>query len=179
MKASLVLLLCVALRAWSSWEKCDDYWDCFGGTHCRVGDQRCLSDRDCEWANRVDNTHRNCDIIPINMAVGHVQPWGSCNATVDCDPTPIHGGVAVYCHVGDRRCLTDGQCRWANNKDHTSRDCSHVLDQCYNDHRDRGETDRDCGGVCSRERKCQPGQWCSQNSDCQSGHCFIQLSKCH
>jgi len=36
---------------------------CEGGTACRIGDRRCLSKGDCDYANQVDGTSRDCSIL--------------------------------------------------------------------------------------------------------------------
>jgi hypothetical protein len=51
---------------------------------------------------------------------GKVNVWANCASSDECaDPT-------AYCHKGDRRCLTDAQCNWANGVDFTTRDCTRL-----------------------------------------------------
>jgi len=44
-----------------------------------------------------------------------------------------------------------------------------TTDTCHNTQPDSGETDVDCGGVCSE--KCANGKKCTVDTDCQSGKC--------
>jgi len=51
---------------------------------------------------------------------GKVKTWAQCASSDECADT------TAYCHKGDRRCLTDAQCNWANGVDFTTRDCSRL-----------------------------------------------------
>jgi hypothetical protein len=43
------------------WELCNSSDQCIGSDKfCRVGDMRCTTDTDCEWANYTDGTTRDC-----------------------------------------------------------------------------------------------------------------------
>jgi hypothetical protein len=47
------------------WGRCDNSNQCKDpNLFCRVGDRRCLADADCNWANDVDKTKRDCTRIP-------------------------------------------------------------------------------------------------------------------
>eukprot|EP00727_Mastigamoeba_balamuthi_P009317 m51a1_g5007 hypothetical protein (414) ;mRNA; f:243334-245902 len=130
-----------ARQALQEWEGCDDSSQCDQPyiprgevVCCHAGDRRCMTMSSCRWANKVDKTNRNCDCIAYDFRGGHVPRWGGCKVTSDCDPVPVGNkpGQPLFCHYGDRRCLTDADCKWANAVDHTKRDCSHMVDHCYN-----------------------------------------------
>eukprot|EP00727_Mastigamoeba_balamuthi_P010721 m51a1_g6271 putative cysteine proteinase (441) ;mRNA; r:146218-147801 len=104
------------------WEGCTASKECAtseGSEHfCRVGDRRCLTDGDCDWANSVDHTQRDC--MPLGpFHLGTTPRWHGCTRTRDCV-----AGSGTACHVGDRRCLTDDDCAWANYADKKNRNCS-------------------------------------------------------
>jgi hypothetical protein len=95
----------------------------------------------------------------------------------DGDETDINcgGPICAKCTV-DKVCKVDGDCvsgvcrstTWfdrAANKWETVNRCRTT---CENQKKDDGETDVDCGGVCSRD--CEPGQACKLDTDC-SGIC--------
>eukprot|EP00727_Mastigamoeba_balamuthi_P002361 m51a1_g12121 putative rhs repeat-associated core domain-containing protein (395) ;mRNA; f:1046-4125 len=95
------------------------------------GDRRCMSMNTCRWARKKDKVNRNCDCIAPCVDAGHVPNWGDCKLTSDCDDHPVRG-QALYCRKGDKRCLRDDDCKWANKVDKTNRDCSRVIDHCFN-----------------------------------------------
>eukprot|EP00727_Mastigamoeba_balamuthi_P000104 m51a1_g10090 hypothetical protein (199) ;mRNA; r:100217-100933 len=66
----------------------------------------------------------------LGLCAGLVPHWGSCQATSDCDPTPVQG-KPVCCHVGDRRCLTMDDCDWVNwiEKAKEPRDCDCIANR--------------------------------------------------
>eukprot|EP00727_Mastigamoeba_balamuthi_P013399 m51a1_g8682 hypothetical protein (137) ;mRNA; r:183040-183746 len=118
---------------------------------CHAGDRRCMSMNTCRWARKKDKVNRNCDCIDSHVYAGHVPNWGDCKYTSDCDEHPVRG-QALYCRKGDKRCLRDDDCKWANKVDKTNRDCSRVIDHCANGIWDGnlGESDIDCSGECDR-----------------------------
>eukprot|EP00727_Mastigamoeba_balamuthi_P009286 m51a1_g4980 hypothetical protein (173) ;mRNA; f:33259-35527 len=129
---ALAVVLAAGAAATGEWEGCETSDECAQTVPgkkscCHAGDRRCLTMDSCAWANKVDKTNRNCDCITNNVR-GHAPHWGDCVRTSDCDV----GVQALYCHKGDRRCLTDADCKWANYVDHKSRDCAHVVDHCFN-----------------------------------------------
>eukprot|EP00727_Mastigamoeba_balamuthi_P013983 m51a1_g9207 hypothetical protein (159) ;mRNA; r:6363-6839 len=134
---------------------------------CHSGDRRCMSMNTCRWARKKDKVNRNCDCIDDNRVGGHVARWGGCEVTSDCDEHPVGGDHPLYCRVGDRRCLTDSDCEWANLVDKTNRDCNQVYGHCINGYKDKdlGETDTDCGGECPG---CGFHLFCKKDSDCRS-----------
>eukprot|EP00727_Mastigamoeba_balamuthi_P009336 m51a1_g5024 putative cysteine proteinase rd19a (874) ;mRNA; f:338564-342835 len=103
-----------------TWQACTSSRDCAtteeSRRYCRIGDRRCLTDADCDHANAVDHTQRDCRWMgPYHL--GMTPRWNGCTTSRECV-------VGASCHVGDRRCLTDDDCDWANGADHTHRNCS-------------------------------------------------------
>jgi hypothetical protein len=48
----------------NTWESCENSEQCIGADkYCHVGDMRCMTKMDCDWANSVDGTSRNCAVI--------------------------------------------------------------------------------------------------------------------
>eukprot|EP00727_Mastigamoeba_balamuthi_P001316 m51a1_g11181 hypothetical protein (349) ;mRNA; f:68-2483 len=158
----------------SPWGDCSSGDDCLTPEGadtmcCHSGDRRCMSMNTCRWARKKDKVNRNCDCIAPYVDAKHVARWGGCKYTSDCDDNPVNG-QPLYCRIGDRRCLLDDDCKWANLIDKTNRDCEHVIDHCLNGLRDGdlGESDNDCGGEC---RKCHFRERCNKDSDCVGGKC--------
>lgn len=54
------------------------------------------------------------------------QPGGTLQNWQGCDSSSICINPYAFCRVGDKRCLTDGQCAWANSADNTNRDCTPI-----------------------------------------------------
>jgi len=53
------------IRTTDAWEGCESSDQCNGlGDFCRVGDKRCLTDADCDWASKTDGASRDCTPIP-------------------------------------------------------------------------------------------------------------------
>jgi hypothetical protein len=47
-----------------TWEPCTNSEQCIGeDKYCHVGDMRCMTETDCDWANDQDGTKRNCTNI--------------------------------------------------------------------------------------------------------------------
>eukprot|EP00727_Mastigamoeba_balamuthi_P009284 m51a1_g4979 hypothetical protein (209) ;mRNA; f:32188-32814 len=182
--ATLALLAALAGAVVAEWQGCESSDDCAqtvpGKTSCcHVGDRRCLTMDSCAWANKVDKTNRNCDCIAPGVKGRHVARWGACRLSSDCD-TGLVRGQQLHCHRGDRRCLTDADCAWANLVDRTGRDCSQPTDyHCYNGklEHELGETsyyfgDFECGGECPKCHNIDP---CNVDSDCECGNCQQDL----
>jgi len=99
-------LFSCTLEAWSGCATSDQ---CPMSTSCRIGDPRCLTQADCEWANGQDGTARDCTAIPRSLST---DDGASCESSDECV------GLASFCRVGDKRCVTDDQC------DATTTDCT-------------------------------------------------------
>eukprot|EP00727_Mastigamoeba_balamuthi_P000960 m51a1_g10861 hypothetical protein (209) ;mRNA; f:23505-24131 len=140
---------------------------------CHVGDRRCLTMGDCEAANAADNTTRNCECIARWQTAGYAKRFASCELSSDCDPAPTADGQYLCCRMGDRRCLTRGDCEQANADNHTSRSCECTLERCYDDEVDGDEPERDCGRSCPT--KCPVLANCNVDADCQTGFCKMCL----
>lgn len=112
-------------RTAKRYEGCDEQTLCEGDDkdgnrpYCRVGDRRCLTNGDCDFANFADGTDRDCQALVGPQTRGAYQ--GPCDETTICDREDL------FCRRGDRRCLTDGDCDFANNKDGTDRDCTRII----------------------------------------------------
>jgi hypothetical protein len=48
----------------SRWDACKNSDECGPGLHCRVGDNRCMDDADCEKTNWDNKTNNSCERIP-------------------------------------------------------------------------------------------------------------------
>lgn len=47
-----------------TWEPCTNSSQCIGeDKYCHVGDMRCMTSTDCNWANDTDSTKRDCTNI--------------------------------------------------------------------------------------------------------------------
>jgi hypothetical protein len=55
---------CTVPATVNTWEACQTSNQCNGSDlFCRVGDNRCLRDGECSWANYTDHTNRDCTRI--------------------------------------------------------------------------------------------------------------------
>jgi len=101
------------------WFGCDTTSDCAFGTQCRVGDHRCLTLADFQWAEWVDNTQRDGTVMgPLPCTT----EWGGCYTTWDCcDQT--------QCRWGDPRCLSLGAFQYAEWVDNIQRNAT-VITRC-------------------------------------------------
>lgn len=60
-----------------------------------------------------------CLFFGLPSAAEAATRWQGCSSSNDCSEEDT-----FFCHVGDRRCLRMDDCEWANQVDHTSRDCT-------------------------------------------------------
>ena len=88
----------------TNWSKCDPY-----GKQTR---------------NIVSNYQgfgKKCEPLVQNCTVPkNIGRWEGCHTSNQCN------GNDLFCRVGDNRCITDGDCNWANSADRTSRDCKRI-----------------------------------------------------
>jgi hypothetical protein len=80
----------------------------------RVGDKRCLTDSQCKYGNFIDKTKRDCTRVMRSTK----KDYEKATSSNEC----INGKSFV--RKGDKRCLTDTQCNYANFVDKTKRDCT-------------------------------------------------------
>ncbi len=64
----------------------------------------------------------NNSVFGTNIKPFSVDRWGSCSSTMMCK-----SGQDLACRIGDNRCLTDGDCAWANSSAKTNRDCTKMV----------------------------------------------------
>jgi len=90
----------------------------------------CRADVDCqayEWTLEGEDADGGLVLnysSPVNgtcklFTCGYLLRWDSCVTSEECPS-------GTTCHVGDARCMTDGDCAWANEQDGTSRDCTPI-----------------------------------------------------
>ncbi len=128
--------------------KCQDGMHCFIGSDCASG--FCV-DSICKESTCSDNMK------------------GPNESDVDC------GGPCPGCKVG-KSCVTDNDC--ASGLSCKSGKCSESLESiCHNLKFDpMYESDKDCGKLCIKWKKCDSGKSCLSSSDCASGNC--EKGKC-
>ena len=133
--------------------------DCGGS--CRDCELRknCTVDLDC--ASNYCNEDDNCALPKCNDDVRNGR-----ETDIDC------GGNCRDCEVG-QYCDSDSDCK-TNDCDSSNGKCKAVVDRCANNLLDVGETDTDCGGVCSAG--CGLGEGCDNDGDCiTSAECLSGL----
>ena len=69
---------------------------------------------------KSNGTYYYAGDAPSAAAVGNVATWGACTNSQEC------AGADSFCRVGDKRCLSDSECAYANSVDKTNRDCTRM-----------------------------------------------------
>eukprot|EP00727_Mastigamoeba_balamuthi_P004839 m51a1_g14353 hypothetical protein (276) ;mRNA; r:193732-194774 len=147
------------------WLNCSRTDDCEPGgpqrlLYCRAGDRRCLSDADCAWSSLANAAAVDCTRLPERLPRGHWPHWVSgCRSSDDCEAASP-SGERLYCFMGDRRCITAGDCKWASSSDKTPRNCEPIPE-----------------GL--RAGLAGPWQPCNLTSDCDSTHDATGLTGAH
>jgi len=75
---------------------------------------------DCGYNSNYGNCsdlNANCSLQSALEKGGH---WGPCTDSNECVQADN------WCRVGDKRCLTDADCKWANSVDKKQRDCTRM-----------------------------------------------------
>jgi len=86
-----------------AWGTCDEFSVCESGTSCRAGDNRCLTDENCAWANDQDSTSRDCTPLtrPQQQCSTHKFGLDFCNDF--CNNDGIWGcGLATFARSDPR-----------------------------------------------------------------------------
>lgn len=95
-------------------------------------------DKDCEmtdWStcdafgkqrrnikNNYKGFGKKCEPLVQNCTVpATVKEWEGCQTSNQCNNSNL------FCRVGDNRCISDGDCNWANSVDNTNRDCTKII----------------------------------------------------
>jgi len=95
------------------------------------------TNQDClftEWSDCDATGHQRRDILINKKGKGDVceplvrtcrqkatkHTWELCKSSDECI------GADKFCHVGDNRCMTDVDCKWSNDTDGTTRDCTRL-----------------------------------------------------
>jgi len=88
----------------SNWSKCDPY-----GKQSRA------------IISNYQGLGKKCEPLVQDCTVSKdVNRWEGCKTSNQCN------GSDLFCRIGDARCITDGDCNWANSVDVTSRDCKRI-----------------------------------------------------
>eukprot|EP00727_Mastigamoeba_balamuthi_P004840 m51a1_g14354 hypothetical protein (274) ;mRNA; r:195157-196109 len=163
--AAAVAAVAAAAVPVQRWLNCSRTDDCEPGgpqrlLYCRAGDRRCLSDADCAWSSLANAAAVDCTRLPAaRRRQGGARRWDSCQSGDACDYADALG-QRLHCRIGDRRCLTDEDCRWVSVEEKRAKNCDAIPEGM------RG------GSVA-------PWQPCNFTSDCEPAHDATGLTGAH